>query len=75
MNMKSYTTPNCDCGAELRRGWGKICSRCGCLNCSGCSDKINGKWVGQCCQHTKMKGEDDEIIQSKAKGYATQNRI
>ena len=50
MNMKSYTTPNCDCGAELRRGWGKICSRCGCLNCSGCSDKINGKWVGKCCQ-------------------------
>jgi len=39
----------CGCGKPLRKNWGKICSRCGCQNCTDCTIKIGGKWVCPMC--------------------------
>jgi hypothetical protein len=46
---KNFLIPNCDCGTPLRRNSGRVCSRCGCVNCSKCTKKVAGEWVGPCC--------------------------
>lgn len=40
---------NCDCGARLTIKRGRICARCGCLNCKKCTLKFEGAEVCQGC--------------------------